>query len=155
MMSTTNHGQQTNKTIAPRKNREHCNGDEWRTITQWLIMWSWLVRIDKKVMTISIKNRDQETNKAITAMRREKEKEDDGDTTEKKKKSCGKKKQIFEENVYQCERWSPWRNNPQPKMPLKKLNVCLLVFELKIKSTMPITNKDEKERREKTRRVRN
>jgi hypothetical protein len=39
-------------------------------------------------------------------------------------------------------------------MPLKKLNVCLLVFEMKIKSTMPITNKDEKERREKTRRVR-
>jgi hypothetical protein len=36
-------------------------------------------------------------------MRREKEIEDDGDTTEKKKKSCGKNKQIFEENVYQCE----------------------------------------------------
>jgi hypothetical protein len=26
-----------------------------------------------------------------------------GDTTEKNRKSCEKKKQMFEENVYQCE----------------------------------------------------
>lgn len=70
-----------------------------------------------------------------------------------KKKSCEKNNKYLKK-MYTNVKDEAHGNNRQLKNVTKKTQCVFVGFWNENKSTMPITNKDEKERREKTRRFR-
>ncbi len=62
----------------------------------------------------------------------------------KRKKNHVKERNKFLKKMFTNVKDEAHGNNQQPKMPLKKLNVCLLVFEMKIKAQCQLQTRMKK-----------